>query len=181
MMFWLYTAAVAALIVVVPFIRFFLKRIILLFKLKSYCRRNRSKLHKTRMLWFLGNRKRKACDFFIETASEIYAIKLFGMFRKNTKLIIKENGEYIIRRYYAFLSSKSQALLFSDSKPKPFNDYTFEIDKSKINNGKAKRNILLVHPQYLEIQRIPQYGKYQIIDSGDILYQMEIYSLAKRK
>ena len=175
-MFWLWVVVVATVIVSVPFFRFFIKRIVLLLKLKTYCKKHKYRLLGNRFCWFLRNRVGREYDFTIETEKEILAVKLFGMFRKNTKLIVKENGEYLIRKYYAFLSSKnhpSMGILFTDSKPRPFDTFDFGIEK----NLKPKRKILLIHPTCIEVLNIPQHGKSIIVDNGDSLYGMEIYSL----
>lgn len=172
-MVWLWLLLAVAIIVSVPFFRFFIKRTIMLIKIKRYCKKSGYRIEGTHYFRFFGNRNRKKADLYIETSSVILSIKLFGPLRKNAKLIVKQNGDYIIRRYYAFLSSKRQALLYSDSKPKPFADYCFDID----NTSKPVRNILLVHPDFVELRHQPRHGCDIIIDSGDILHGMEIYTL----
>ncbi len=172
-MFPLWLLAFVAIVVSIPFARFFIKRCILYTKLVRLCKRRGYELKATHRFWFLGNRNRKSLDLYIKTATTVFSIKLFGCIRKNTKIIVKENGDYFIRKYYAFLSSKSQALLFSDSVSKPFNKYQFEIK----DNAKPVRNIILQHPAAIEMRNQPQHGSEIILDNGDILYGAEIYSL----
>ncbi len=172
-MFWLWILLVAVTVAVIPFMRFFIKRCLLYLKVKRFCKRKGYVLVGTHPLWFLGNRNRKSADLYIKTRQSVLSIKLFGAFRKNTKLIIKENGEYVIRKYYAFLSSRSQALLFSDSKPKPFDKYDFKTD----GTAKNVRRIIIQHPAAVEVRHQPRHGSEIIIDNGDILCGNEIYSL----
>ncbi len=171
-MFLLWLLVFVAVAVSIPFARFFIKRCILYIKLVRLCKRRGYELKATHRFWFLGNRNRKSLDLYIKTATTVFSIKLFGCIRKNTKIIVKENGDYFIRKYYAFLSSKSQAILFSDSVAKPFNKYSFEIN----DNSKPVRNIILQHPAAIEMRSQPQHGSEIILDNGDVLYGAEIYS-----
>lgn len=172
-MFWLWVISAVFLAVSLPYVRFFIKRIILCVKLKRVCKRQGYKLTGKRPFWFLGNRGGKNADLGIETDKALFSIKLFGPVRKNTKLIIKENGDYVIRKYYAFLSSRSQALLFSDSNPKPFGKYDFGCGYHQ--NGVAC--IILQHPAAVEVRHQPTNGNENIISDGDALCGADIYSL----
>lgn len=126
-----------------------------------------------RPFWFLGNRGGKNADLGIETDKELFSVKLFGPVRKNTKLIIKENGDYVIRKYYAFLSSRSQALLFSDSNPKPFGKYAFGCGDQQ----SGANRIILQHPVAVEVRHQPLRGSERVISDGDTLCGADIYSL----
>lgn len=162
------------IMLLIPFVRFFIKRVSLFFRIKRKCKKAKYKIKGTHPLWFLGNRNRKEIDLLVETETEILSVKLFGTFRNNTRVIITENGDYFIRKYHAFLSSKSQVILFTDSKPKPFTNCDFGIEKNF--SEKRQRKILIIDPVYLEIFHQPKYGNNDIIDSGDMLFGMEIYT-----
>lgn len=172
-MFWLWILLFVLIIVLIPFIRFFIKRLLLYVKIKRRCKINGYKLVGMHCFWFLGNRNRKSADFFIKTKNTAFSIKLFGSIRKNVKIIVKENGDYLIRKYYAFLSSKSQALLFSDSKPKPYDKYDFGIE----GIGENVRRIILQHPAAVEVRHQPRHGSEIVVDNSDVLFENEIYSL----
>jgi hypothetical protein len=109
---------------------------------------------------------------FKKAKDTVFSIKLFGSIRKNVKIIVKENGDYLIRKYYAFLSSKSQALLFSDSKPKPYDKYDFGIE----GIDKYVRRIILQHPAAVEMRQQPHHGSEVVVDNSDVLFGNEIYS-----
>lgn len=172
-MFWLYTAAVVAIIAAIPFIRFYLKRSVMAYRLKRACEKNGYSLVKTSKSGFLGNRGGRDSDFFIETQNEIFAVKLFASIRKNTKIIITRNRRYIIRKYYAFLSTRSLSLQFSDSKYNPFGEFDFHYPQS----GKRVRKVLLVCPNPLEINYLPKHGSYKIIGNGDELFGLEFHTI----
>ena len=172
-MFWLWALCFAAIMIALPFVRFFLKRIVFLFKIKRLCKKKGYRLSRRRLFWFLAVRNRNDYDFTVNNGACMIQVKLFGIIRKNTKLYIKENGDCFIRKYYTFLSSKnhaSMAILFTDSKPKKLKDFYF----TEENNH--QRKVLLVHPACLEVIKQPKHGSEQLIDNGDFLYGMEIFS-----
>lgn len=171
-MFWLWILLFVLLIVLITFIRFFIKRLFLYVKIKRRCKRKGYELVGMHCFWFLGNRNRKSADFYIKAKDTVFSIKLFGSIRKNVKIIVKENGDYLIRKYYAFLSSRSQALLFSDSKPKPYDKYDFGIE----GIGENVRRIILQHPAAVEMRHQPHHGSEVVVDNSDVLFGNEIYS-----
>ena len=79
MEFWYAVIGIVAIIVFFPYIRCFFKRLKCANKIKRLCRNKNYKIHPTHPLWFLGSKHAKKCDLYIETANEVFSIKLFGM------------------------------------------------------------------------------------------------------
>ena len=180
MNFWYIPIGVIALIMLFPYIRCFFKRVICMTKIKRLCRKKRYQLHPTHPLWFLGNRRTQRCDCYIETPNEVFAVKLFGMPRRVSILVLKENGEYFIRNFIALISSIGQGIRFPiDSKPKPMPVYDFRYKYRDEWEIKTPRRVLLVNPVSMEFKRQPQHGSEVIVGAGDIVNGMEIDSLSR--
>jgi len=180
MEFWYVLIGIAAFIVLFPYIRCFFKRLFCVGKIKRVCRHKGYIMHATHWLWFLGGKHAKKCDLYIETANEVFAIKLFGMPRRLSILILKENGEYFIRSYIVLLS-KFAGTHFPvfDRKPKPMPIYDFRYRYKNEWEIKTPRRILLVDPVSMEVRRQPQHGSEVIVGVGDIVNGMEIDSLPR--
>lgn len=179
MNFWYIPIGVIALIMLFPYIRCFFKRVICMAKIKRLCRKKRYQLHPTHPLWFLGNRRTQRCDCYIETPNEVFAVKLFGMSRRRTVLIFKENGEYVIRHFLAFLSYGSAIAYPLNSKPKRMPIYDFRFQYKNEWEIKTPRQVLLINPVSMEFRRQPQHGGEIIVGAGDIVNGMEIDSLSR--
>ena len=163
-----------------PFIRLFVKRIRCMKKIKKICNKRGYKTYETHPLWFFGSKHAKKCDLYIETANEVFAIKLFGMPRRFSILVLKENGEYFIRNFIALISSIGQGIRFPiDSKPKPMPVYDFRYKYRDEWEIKTPRRVLLVNPVSMEFKRQPQHGSEVTVGAGEIVNGMEIDSLPR--
>ena len=123
--FWCAFIGVITVITVFPYIRCLFKRIIFRSKVIKKCKKKGYQLYTTHLFWFLGNKHSKRCDLFIKTEHEVLAIKLFGVARRCSMLIIKENGEYFIRRFIALISYVGIVYFPFISKPKHMPKYDF--------------------------------------------------------
>lgn len=170
---------IIALIVLFPYIRCFFKRLKCARKIKKLCRQKGYRISKTHKLWFLGNKYAKKCDLHVETENEVLSIKLFGMPRRLSILILKENGEFFIRSYIALISAYSSFLSPINSKPKQLPVYDFKIGYRNEWDSKTQRRILLINPISMETRRQPHHGGEIVISSGDTVNGMEIYSLPR--
>ena len=166
-------------ILLIPFVRLLVKRISCMVKIKKICNKRGYKAYATHPLWFLGSKHAKKCDLYIETANEIFAIKLFGMPRRRTTLVLKENGEYFVRSFIAFAPYGSAIRYPIDSKPKPMPVYDFRYKYKNEWEIKTPRHVLLVNPVSMEFRRQPQHGSEVIVGAGDIVNGMEIDSLPR--
>lgn len=176
--FWFVLIGIVAVIALFPYICFLFKRLICMGKIKCVCRNKGYTLHATHSLWFLGSKNKNKCDLYIETANEVFAIKFFGMPNRLSILILKENGDYFIRKYIVLLS-KFAGTHFPvfDRKPKPMPIYDFRYQYKNEWESKTPRHILLVNPDPMEIRQQPRHGREVSLGAGDIINGMEIDSL----
>jgi hypothetical protein len=170
---------IVAIIILFPYIRCFFKRLKCAYKIKRLCRAKEYKIYSTHLLGFLGSKHTKKCDFYIETANEVFAIKLFGMPRRRSVLIFKENGEYFIRRFIGFSSYGSAIRYPIDGRPRRLPQYDFRYKYRDEWEIKTPRHILLVNPISMEIRRQPKNGAEVIVGAGDTVNGMEIESLSR--
>lgn len=180
MEFWIALAAVAAVILLAPRVRWFWKRGVLVRKLKRVCKKQQFVLYGAHALWFLGEKGAQVCDVYIETPTQVYAVKLFGVGRRRAVLVFKENGTYFVRHYIALLSNFGQAVRFPiESKPRRLMAYDFRVGYRDEWEIKTPRNLLLVHPVCMEIRRQPERGAEVILGAGDTVGGMEMFTLSR--
>ena len=179
MEFWYALIGIAAVIALFPYIRCFFKRLKCVYKIKRLCRSKNYKIHATHPLWFLGSKHTKKCDFYIETANEVFAVKLFGMPRRLSILILKENGEYFIRSFIALISYGGGIRFPINGKPKPMPAYNFRYKYRDEWEIKTPRRVLLVNPVSMEFKRQPHHGGEVTVGAGEIVNGMEIDSLPR--
>ena len=146
---------------------------------KKVCRNKGYKIYPTHPIWFLGSKHAKKCDLYIETANEVFSIKLFGLPRRRTILVFKENGEYFIRSFIAFAPYGSAVRYPIDSKSKRLPLFNFRYKYRDEWEIKTPRNILLVNPVSMEFKRQPHHGSEITVGAGEIVNGMEIDSLPR--
>ncbi len=161
------------------YIRCFFKRLVCMGKIKKVCRNKGYKIYPTHPIWFLGNKHSKKCDLYIETSNEVFSIKLFGMPKRLSILVLKENGEYFIRSFIALISYGGGIRFPINGKPKSMPAYDFRYKYKNEWEIKTPRNILLVNPVSMEFRRQPQHGSEVIVGAGDIVNGMELDSLPR--
>lgn len=170
---------IIVLIVFFPYIRCFFKRLKCACKIKKLCRTKGYKICSTHPLWFLGNKHAKKCDLYIETSNEVFAIKLFGMPRRLSILVLKENGEYFIRNFIALISYGGGIQFPINGKPKAMPAYDFRYKYRDEWEIKTPRRVLLVNPVSMEFKRQPHHGSEVTVGAGGIVNGMEIDSLPR--
>ena len=178
MEFRLVFTAVAVLIIMFPHIRWFSKRLILKNKIKKLCIRNSYIIHSTHKLWFLGSKSSKNCDFYIETENQIFSVKLFGVLRRNSYLIFKEEGGYFIRGLLALVSRGWAHILPFEGKLKQLPVYNFKYKYKNEWDNKSIRQILLVNPVPMDFRYQTKHGCEINISAGEFIKGMEINSLS---
>ena len=161
------------------YIRCFFKRLTCMRKIKKLCRSKGYKMYPTHPLWFFGSKCAKKCDLHIETANEVFSVKLFGVPKRMSVLILKENGEYFIRGYVAMISFGQGIRYPIDGKPAPMPAYDFRYRYRDTWEIKTPRRVLLVNPVSMEFLRQPHLGSEVCVDAGDIVNGMEIDSLPR--
>ena len=171
--------SIVALIALFPFIRCFFKRLNCMSKIKKVCRSKGHKIYVTNPLWFLGSKHATKCDLYIETENEVLAIKLFGMPRRLSILVLKENGEYFIRSFITLISYGGGIRFPINGKPKPMPAYNFRYKYRDEWEIKTPRRVLLVNPVSMEFKRQPHHGGEITVGAGEIVNGMEIDSLPR--
>lgn len=161
------------------YIRCFFKRLTCERKIKKLCRSKGYKMYPTHPLWFFGGKRTRKCDLHIETANEVFSVKLFGVAKRTSVLILKENGEYFIRGYVAMISFGQGIRYPIDGKPAPMPIYDFRYRYRDAWEIKTPRRVLLVNPVSMEFLRQPHLGSEVRVDAGDIVNGMEIDSLPR--
>lgn len=176
MEFWLFVAGVILLFFVLPYIRFFFKRLKCNIQITRVCCEKGYILHKNHALWFLERNNGKRCDCYVETDNEIFAIKLFGMTRKGKTLVFLEDGGYFVRRFFGM----EIRLIYSfDGRVKEFPKYDFEYYNADNVTGKHIRKILLVNPVPREMRMQARNSKETIVSPGDKVYDLEVCNLSR--
>ena len=161
-----------------PLVRCFFKRLILMAKIKVICQKKSYRLYK-KPLWFLGNKYFGYSEFQIETATDIFAIKLFGTPRRRRMLMLLPNGKFFIRRTIMMIAFTAQAAVFHiDGRMKHMPRYRFQMASAHTALQKQMHKVLLVHPVTMTIHRRLPHGAELIVRDGDLVSGMEVYCLS---
>ena len=163
-----------------PYIRILLKRIKLRFVVINVCKKRGFKLVPAHKLWFLGNNKGDICDFYIETPSIVYSVKLYSVKKKGSQLIFKDDGTFFVRNFVAIPSTIGQPIRIPidkkiSSAPSPDFLYKFQ-DEWYL---KENKRVLLINPTCREVKREDFNMRSQDIGSGDTVNGIFIYTLSR--
>lgn len=180
MKFRLCVLGIVIIILCIPYIRLFFKRLSLLFKIKRVCRDKGYALRGKHFLWFLGGKEGKNCDCVIETEKELFAVKLFGMPRRKRVLVFKEKKEFFVRILMLLVEGRFFFWIREvfDGKAKPLPEYDFSLKNKPMLSDKKLRKILLVNPVPMEILLQAENSKETILIPGDEVCGMEFANLA---
>ena len=170
-------SGIVALIVLFPFIRCFFKRLICAVKINRMCRRKNLVVHPTHPLWFLGSKHTKNCDLYIETPTQVFAIKLFGAPRRLSTLTLKENGNYFFKSYIVLISYGAGFHIPVDGRERVMPNFDFRFQYKDAWSNKSTRDILLANPTPMEFRYQPLHGSDCIVCVGDTVNGMELASL----
>ena len=178
MEFWFTVGAVIAVIIAIPFVRFFIKRILLFLKLKKVCKNNGAVIIPAKKLWIFGLRSGKRCDFHIETEKELLSVKLFQMLRRSSTLHLTDENKFYCEHCIITVFGRyggSNAITYK-TKPRRIPDYDFSSKLPKIE--KPQRKLLLVNPicssTFIHAKGIRN-GK--TADVGEEIGKAELYAL----
>jgi len=175
MNFYIAFASFATVVLLYPYVRCFVKRIVMAKKLKKMCRTNGFSLYPTHPFWMLGRRGGACCDFYVETEEKILSVKLFGVPRRSLMLVFTEDGKYFFRRilvirYKPYPIDRRQHLL-------PNYDFRYRFRKEW--ELKTPMRILLVNPVSHEIRRRTRTGGENIVGAGETASGMLVYPLSR--
>ena len=118
MTFWFLLAGVISIIIAIPYFRFVFKRIKCACLIKKVCKKRKFRSFAVKPLWFFGCKYGKNCDVYIETPNEVYSVKLFGMKKRRSVLLLWEDGRYSVRNFIAVISFGTAIQYPIDSKAK---------------------------------------------------------------
>ena len=167
-------AILFVLLYVIPALRCFFKRIGCAMKLRHLCSRPGVTLRGTHPFWFLGSRSCKGCDLLIDTPSQVFAIKLFGVMHSGRVLVFRETGEYFFRRYASILLFVFNVF---DGAFRQLPEYDFSKGED-LAAGRTRRDVLLLNPIPMEVRFQPHSGQEAVTGPGDDLFGMELASLS---
>ncbi len=175
----LFMLSVVLIILSIPYIRCLIKRIVMVFRLTSVCKKHGHTLHPAHPLWMFGNRYGSACDFHIETEDRIYAVKLFEVPYKSSTLVFDEGGMYF-SRYNLRLTSPigATASLAIPGRKRYFRDYSFRNGVRDEWMAKTPQSILLLNPTCFEIHLRQNGGHECPIFVGESVYDFKVESLS---
>ncbi len=156
-----------------PALRWGFCRISCALQMKKICREKKMTLHPAHFAWFLGTRYGKKYDLFLKTPRCVYAVKLFGVARRRTQLLLLPEGCYSLRRYFGL----SMQVRFSfDSKPEPFPSYI--LGSFSAADEKPVRRVLLLCPAPMDILDKNREGESGLFCCGDTYAGMEVMTMA---
>ncbi len=114
MEFWIFVACAVLVIVIVPYIRLFIKRISLAVRVKRACRENGFTFKPAHPFWMLGRNNSGHCDFYCisNEKGRMYSVKLFASLHRLADLTFFDDRKYRTKRYFA-LGGRGRG--FSDS------------------------------------------------------------------
>ena len=171
--------ACAAFIALLPYIRCFIKRLIFRSKIKKACINKGYQLHTTHAFWYLGSKYSKKCDLYIETDNDVFSVKLFGMPNRRAVLVLKENGEFFIRRFFLMTYYISIVLWSINSKDKKLPAYDFKYAYKDEWENKVFNKILLVNPVGMQFRYVSNKGVETMVQNGEYVNDMKVISLSE--
>ena len=177
MKFWFVLFGIVALVILFPFIRCFFKRLVCAIKIKRMCQRKNLVAHPAHPLWFLGSKITKSCDLYIETPTQVLAIKLFGAPRRLSILTLKENGDYFFKNHIVLISYGAGFHIPLDYRERKMPSFDFRFQYKDAWDEKDTQDILLANPAPMEFRYQPNHGAESIVCVGDTVGGMEIFSL----
>ncbi|MGM9625658.1 MAG: hypothetical protein ACI3XM_08110 [Eubacteriales bacterium] len=170
-----------------PYVRIFVKRMILYLKIKKACSVHSWTLRGTHPFWFFGINQNGICDFHIYTGRNLYSVKLFALRYRRSMLVFSDERQYHIRYFLGLIGQFSSARIPIDGKKKKLPAYRFRMGVELAWETATPHQILLLHPVCIEIcdtrralkeTTLMANGENEVIlGAGDRIYDMQIYSL----
>ena len=175
---FLFILSVVLVINLYPYLRTGVKRVLMVGKLKKFCRENGYTLVPVGRLWMFAHRLGKNCDFYIETPNTVYAVKLFGLRKRNQYLVFTREGSFYVRNFiHVFTPYAATARFYRDSKPRKLPDYNFRVGFRDEWYLKSIRTVLLLNPTCVEIH-INRVSKESTVGNGEAIAGMTLYTLS---
>ena len=128
--------------------------------------------------WMLGGKSGKICDFYIETAHTVYAVKLFASKKRSQYLIFTDDGYFYTRKFVNMIHRYGTGpRFFKDSKPKKLPTYDFRCGYREEWREKPLCPVLLLNPTGIQVHRNRVHND-TILANGDQISGMTVYTLS---
>ena len=178
--FWLTMLAIALIVIGMPYVRCFFKRLRLRRKLRRACKKVGYTIVPTHKVWFLGTRKKEMCDFHLVSQNEVISVKLFQMLRRTSSVYFIQGEEfYCEHKVFHIVSRFGGGLSFSfKTKPKELPKYDYSFGFMPEWSDKAHKKVLLINPAcsgYYNYKRNNPQLDVQA-DIGDLIGQGQLYA-----
>ena len=177
MEFYIVIGSIVAMLAAIPYLRIFFKRLSMKRRLLNVGKAVGYCLYPTHRGWMLGGKMGKTCDFYIETAHTVYAVKLFAAKKRSQYLIFTDDGYYYTRKFLNLIYRYGTGpRFFKDSKPKKLPTYDFRGGYREEWSEKILCPVLLLNPTGIQVHR-NRVHQDTILSSGEKLSDMSVYTL----
>ncbi|MBQ8401688.1 MAG: hypothetical protein IJX14_07150, partial [Clostridia bacterium] len=150
---YFYIALAAVVLLLLPYVRIFIKRISLYLRLKRICRKRNFRMQGTNFGWLFSPWWHKRCDFVIYGDRTIYAVKLFASKSKTRRLTLTADRRfYWVKKMAITGRSPDVAIYEIPEKTRKLPEYDFSVEADPWTTAIYKP-ILLVHPICHEFRR----------------------------
>ncbi len=180
MKFLFLVLALTALLWLIPYIRIFFKRLSLCRRLTAACKKHGWTLSPTRRFWYFGRKNDVRCDVHIITKHDVYSVKLFSVKFRRSALVFTGGRGYFVRAYLGLLGNTTvMARIPLDGSRQLLPQYRFREGFCASWETKNHHKILLLSPTSFEILRMTENGKREVLGTGDLVLDMNVYSLSR--
>jgi len=180
MKFLLLVLIFIALLWLFPFIRIFCKRLSLRRRLIAACKKNGWTLSPAHRFWYFGRKSDERCDFHIVTKHDVYSVKLFAVKRRSSTLVLTGGRGYFIRGYLGLIGIYGGAATIPlDGRRRVLPQYRFREAIDAAWETKHHHKILLLSPTPFEIMGTAENGERKVLGAGDLVLDMNVYSLSR--
>ncbi len=162
----------AAVYLLLPIIRFLMKRCILLVKIKSICRKRGFSCYIVNPLCIFSGMKKPNCDMYIHTADKVFSVKLCGVILRNTHIRFADASSYAVKRMIFNLVSTYQSEKFVLKSKPPYN-FRYKIKESAYD--KPLIPILLMCPVSSSVT-VVESGCRKFVGNGDAVPEGYFYN-----
>ena len=151
---YFYIALAILVLLLLPYVRIFCKRISLYVRLKHICRKRSFKLRGTHFGWLFSPWWYPRCDFVVEGDHTVYAVKLFASKSSTRTLVFMQNGSFYWVKRFVLMGRAVPTLaeLEIPEKPHKLPNYDFYVETDAWSTAYIKP-ILLVNPICHEFKR----------------------------
>jgi len=150
---YFYILPAVLVLLLLPYIRIFVKRIGLYLRLKRICRKRGFRLQGNHFGWLFSPWWYKKHDFTVYGDHTIYAVKFFASKSKTRRLTIRDDGQFYWIRKLAITGRSPDVVRYEiPEKPRRLPEYDFSVEADPWSTAIYKP-ILLVHPICHEFRR----------------------------